>query len=237
MVCNSCVEKIAKRLVSNHKMSWIEALERAHKGIERMNLRLGRGGATSIKGFHPLSKQRKLKIYRQFGFNPDYSWSCNPTGNCSCNDLALCSINVMCLDIGNCGCQCLDSPKPNSHLVGETCSYAIDWDCECIDENCVEGRTCDCVCNGLCYYDCDDGFEWDETLNKCRQKYSVTSHYSINNKGDTIEIIKGTAQKIVNSIRDRRLIYRNVNVIYIHWNFNADPDEFSVILTYKIPTT
>jgi len=40
MVCNSCIEKLAKRLVRNYKIDWIEALERASKGIERYELRI-----------------------------------------------------------------------------------------------------------------------------------------------------------------------------------------------------
>jgi len=76
----------------------------------------------------------------------------------------------MCVDFGNCSCSCPESPKPNSHHVSDSCSVTRTWDCKCEAEQCLEGKTCDCGCNGLCYYDCDDGFEWDSISETCVKK-------------------------------------------------------------------
>jgi len=65
--------------------------------------------------------------------------------------------------------------------------------------------------------------------------YSV-AYCNVDNKGNTIEVVEGNGQEIVDYIRDRRLSYGNVNIVYMHWNWNTQPEEFSVKLTYKIPT-
>jgi len=61
---------------------------------------------------------------------------------------------------------------------------------------------------------------------------SYVSHCSMGNKGYTIEIISGTGQEIVNSIRDRRLSYGDVNIIGITRELTG----YAVIITYIIPT-
>lgn len=169
MACNSCVEKLAKRLVRNHKINWAEALKRAHEGIKRYELRISTPppGIEYVKGFHPLSEQTKSEIHKQFGFNPDYSWTCSSSGDCSCKALTPCIIHIMCLNLGDCSCSCGTSPKANSHVVSDTCIVFYAHNCECGLENCLGDKSCNCTCNGLCYYDCDDGFEWDSTSETC----------------------------------------------------------------------
>jgi len=238
MVCNDCVKKLAKRLVYNYKINWIEALERAYKGIERYELRMKNSPPRQIKGFHPLSKQRKLEIYRQFGFNPDYSTSCDESGDCSCPVPLLCPLgkSIECIDNGDCACDCPTPPKANSHSVSNTCSIFRSNNCQCFENICLSGKTCTCECNGLCYYDCDNGFEWDPVAETCNptQPPSIVAHCSINNKGDTIEVITGTAQEVVDFIRDRRLAYGNVDIIYMIADDQLS--NFTVKITYKIPT-
>jgi len=77
-----------------------------------------------------------------------------------------------------------------------------------------------------------------ETVTKVRNMPKVTattyiSHCSgSGNKGYTIEIIVGTGQEIVDTIRDRRLSYGNVDIIGIE----REGTSYSVIITYIIPT-
>lgn len=145
MVCKSCIEKLAKRLVENHGLDYIDALTRAHKGIQRVS-------------------ERKKKELAKIGVNPDYSQSCNATGNCSCREGFPCVVVADCrLDL-SCGCSCPAPPIANSHYVSDDCASFM-LGCRCVFF-CLAG-VCICGCSGDCYYDCDDGFEWNPVTSQC----------------------------------------------------------------------
>lgn len=146
MVCGRCVDKVATRLVRNHNIDWLFARERASKGLER---------AESV------SRAEEQAL----GFDPDYSQSCNATGSCRCYSASQqCIDDADCYFASSCGCACPD-PLPNSHYVSDTCSgYKSGCECwwnayyhefRCVDFGCA------CGCPGSCYYDCDEGYEWD----------------------------------------------------------------------------
>ena len=59
---------------------------------------------------------------------------------------------------------------------------------------------------------------------------SFISYCGDNNRGYTIEIISGTGQEIVDSIRDRRLSHGNVDIVGI----SRYGTVYSVIITYII---
>lgn len=54
------------------------------------------------------------------------------------------------------------------------------------------------------------------------------------NKGDVIEIIIGTAQNIVDAVRDRRKLYGEVHIVNMDWDNSTD---YAALLEYKIKTT
>jgi len=127
------------------------------------------------KGFEP-SKSRDMavrlvrRVERRLNRNPshyDYSQPCTVTGGCYCASFETwCRFATTCWEASThtCGCKCPD-PLPNSHYVSDDCSSynTITDDCTCnLWWNWCEG-TCKCGCTGACYYDCDEGFEWDGT--------------------------------------------------------------------------
>lgn len=136
--------------------------------MERFERRMR--GAPSKGGFKPLSTKEKREVYARLGVNPDYSDTCFPTGSCSCPTPQVCLYprHIFCLDLGNCACSCPAPPKANSHYVSDTCGVSYSWFCECnVAGACIAGRSCSCGCAGLCYYDCDTGWEWDPSTEEC----------------------------------------------------------------------
>jgi len=75
-----------------------------------------------------------------------------------------------------------------------------------------------------------------ETVTKVRSVPKVTSSIYISHcsgsKGYTIELIVGTGQEIVDAIRDRRLLYGNVNIV----GMGREGTSHSALITYVIPT-
>lgn len=65
---------------------------------------------------------------------------------------------------------------------------------------------------------------------------SYVSHCSENDKGDTIEILVGTAQEVVDAIRDRRLSYGPVEIRGLASEV-ASQGSITVIITYRIITS
>lgn len=65
---------------------------------------------------------------------------------------------------------------------------------------------------------------------------NYVAYCNVDNKGDIIEIVEAEGQEMVNFLRDRRLSYGEVNLVYMHWNSKGQPVTFSVKITYKIPT-
>lgn len=147
MVCGDCVQKLALRLVKNHKLDLIHALTLAQKGMERREKRVGPG----VEGKDDYTQNC-------VGSTPSHPELC---GTQSCMIWA----NRFCRSASDCSgtCVCPD-PLENSHQVSSTCSCE---DC-CGDYpigTCPEG--CNCKCTGSCGYDCDPPYTWDPVLEEC----------------------------------------------------------------------
>lgn len=152
MVCGSCVQKIASRLVRNHRIDWIFALERAMKGLEWHE-----------KNNKSTAKTITSEDFERLGFDPDYSQACNspiyvrcPKANDACPYDAWCPEHT-------CPSGTCPAALPNSHYVSDDCSGSIGTRCQkCLG---APTGTCrafgTCVYTGNCYYDCDDDYEWD----------------------------------------------------------------------------
>ncbi len=65
---------------------------------------------------------------------------------------------------------------------------------------------------------------------------SYVSHCSKDDKGDTIEILVGTSQEVVDAIRDRRLSYGPVEIKGLASEVSMQ-GKVTVIITYRILTT
>ena len=156
MPCCSCVDKLAYRLMSNHKIDLIRAYEIAEKGIER----------------HERAEAVTKEEMQALGFDPDYSLNCVAGGTCACRTLAE---SYTCVDPDNCAknnaCtkSCPDPSKPHSHYVSNTCAAQMDSSacvCSGTPKKC-RGGTCVCIVTGLCYYVCDDGYIWNPATLTC----------------------------------------------------------------------
>ena len=156
MPCCSCVDKLAYRLMSNHKIDLIRAYEIAEKGIER----------------HERAEAVTKEEMQALGFDPDYSLNCVAGGTCACRTLAE---SYTCVDPDNCAknnaCtkSCPDPSKPHSHYVSNTCAAQMDGSacvCSGTPEKC-RGGTCVCIVTGLCYYVCDDGYTYNPVTGDC----------------------------------------------------------------------
>jgi hypothetical protein len=64
---------------------------------------------------------------------------------------------------------------------------------------------------------------------------SYVSHCSENDKGDTVEILVGTAQEVVDAIKTRRLSYGNVEIRGLASEVSMQ-GSVTVIITYRIVT-
>jgi len=124
MTCNTCIDKLAHKLVTNHKgLDWIRALELADKGVARFEARTG---------------------------NPtDYVQNCTEQGSCVCEfdeEFGRCAIFT-----NNCNCDC-PPPLPNSHEIANHCGTSaprcgapILCPCTCTAPSCT--GTCDYDCD------------------------------------------------------------------------------------------
>ena len=63
---------------------------------------------------------------------------------------------------------------------------------------------------------------------------SYVAYSQADNKGDVVEIITGTAQNIVDAIRNRRKLYGEVHIVNMDWD---DSTSYAALLEYKIKTT
>lgn len=154
MVCSDCIAKLAMRLVQNHtRLDLILAFELAEKALDRTEKRLSTEKLTEKQKIRTVTNEEEKAL----GFDPDYSQDCIAGGTCICYcDMAegLCYIQA-----NLCSCSCPD-PLPNSSYVSDTCYPAA------MCGSCPR-CPCTCTCTGLCYYDCDENYEWDPILEEC----------------------------------------------------------------------
>lgn len=155
MVCGSCVQKLAYKLISHHpKLDFIRALELADRGVER----------------HEQNKRIQIKP-TSFSDPVDYTKPCTVGGSCGCYLYPTpCDDDAGCIH-QTCGCSC-PAPLANSHLESNTCSpYTYDdagpgctgscqpyvvppsWVCHY--------GWCECACDGTCSYHCNTGYVWN----------------------------------------------------------------------------
>jgi hypothetical protein len=172
MVCGSCVEKLAIKLVTHHPrmLDLVLAMELAEKAIERYEQHKPK--PTDFKGVRSVSPGEKQRL----DFDPDYSAACSPAGYCACyGTSASCFSDLGCVNndpIGfPCECDCPAPPKAHSHYVSNTCVSTMSYTCACNSgaspPRCYGGRSCTCVCSGLCYYSCDSGYAWNPVTELC----------------------------------------------------------------------
>jgi hypothetical protein len=151
MPCGTCVDKLAHKLVEHHKIDLIRAYELAEKAVERVE------GRAIVKV--------------ESGNPTDYTMSCIASGSCYCySSTKTCQSNLACLSTTqSCACSCPSPPIAHSHYVSNTCVSSRSHNCACnlATGFCYAGRTCTCVCSGLCNYDCDSGYVWNPTTQQC----------------------------------------------------------------------
>lgn len=156
MPCGSCVDKLAKKLMSHHKIDMIRAFEFAEKGVERV-------------------ENRDAQIFSGIGNPTDYSKVCS-VGTCVASEAACimsgeyCTIASDCVG-GNCSvsgaCGC-PAPLANSHQVSPcTVGCSVTGTCaKCLAHMCFP--TCLATCAaGTCGYNCDTGYIWNPVTLKC----------------------------------------------------------------------
>jgi len=143
VVCQSCVDKLASKLVKNHpKLDLIRAKELSSKAVERVANRE--------------KPQKVIMIINGVEVDPDYTKDCVGGGVTACKILEACVVNEDCYLPNLCPCDCPD-PEPHSHQTIDNCSKIID--CLCEKSSCVSGNPC--VCSGTCGYECDEGYTWN----------------------------------------------------------------------------
>jgi len=166
MPCCSCVEKLAYKLMSRHKIDMIRAYELAEKAVERVE---NRKSSPAVK---PLIKKGNPTDYTQ----PCTQGTCTAVGTCA-NCKYIRPTGYFCVPTcrasGGCGCP---AALPNSHVVGEcsvTCE-ALSGTCTKAGNPCVYNSDCadgscqvvDCT-TGHCNYDCNTGYQWNPATGEC----------------------------------------------------------------------
>lgn len=145
MVCGSCVEKLARKLLEHHpKLDLIRAYELAEKAIVRVEVK---EPEINIEA----SKKWGRVILK--GYNPNYTQPCTIGG------VGVCYFDGEACDVlsNNCTCSC-PAALPNSHKVSD-CSGVPTVKCTFHHPY---GCTPSCTCpSGTCGYDCDTGYVWN----------------------------------------------------------------------------
>lgn len=157
MPCESCIDKLARRLMQNHKIDMIRAYELAEKAIERV-------------------ENRDVKTPEVKSGNPtDYTKPCTQ-GTCAdsygCTKEGLPCVTALdcaggtCTVTGSCDCP---SPLSHSHQVS-SCSQlcGITGTCQkCIGNECTPSCAVISCSSGTCGYDCDSGYVWNPVTLAC----------------------------------------------------------------------
>jgi len=156
MPCCSCRDKLALRLVRNHKIDLIRALEIADKGMERHE---------KSKEIRTVIKEKSVKALE---VDPDYSQVCASSKTMSCPNAGVsCVEHAGCLE-GTCPSGC-PAPKAHSHLVSDGCVSTITVTCVfcllALPRKCRATGTC--TYTGNCDYDCDDGYTYNPVTGDC----------------------------------------------------------------------
>ena len=151
MTCFSCVEKLAIKLMSHHKIDVIRAYELAEKAVERV------------------AKNRPPDLPHPLDDPTDYTQACSPcvpAGDCF-ND-EYCAVAADCNAGWDCYPVCPAPSKANSHLEGSTCACAkTGGTCGCQLHVCI-GSIGTCASpTGLCNYHCDAGYVWNPVTLTC----------------------------------------------------------------------
>lgn len=157
MPCGSCVEKLARKLMSHHKIDMIRAYELADRSVERVESHVERSCLDNVP----------------FGNHPsDYSLGCarnasSPLSVICINGGGVCAISTEC-PAQVCPSNYCPTPKTNSHLVSNTCTGAVGTTCRyCTPATSKCRLTGTCVYAGSCFYDCDVGYVWNPVTLQC----------------------------------------------------------------------
>jgi len=142
VVCQSCVDKLASRLVKNHpKLDWIRAKELASDGIERVERK---------------KPQKIIVVINGVEVDPDYTQVCGLVSTCP--NPGSCVVDEDCGGASICYIEC-PAPLPHSHYVSTDCWASSAGNCVCSKSIC--GAVCNYFTDGYCYYDCDEGYTWN----------------------------------------------------------------------------
>ena len=155
-VCESCVDKLAKKLMEHHKIDLIRAYELAEKAVERVEQR---------SEVRTVSKEEMVRL----GFDPDYSKTCiTATGPCSsagklCTYLSDCTnSNTVCN--GGCPAALANSTYVSTDCVYKAKSFCVN--CVGVPTKCGSTKKCDTT-SGACYYNCNAGYVWNPDTLQC----------------------------------------------------------------------
>lgn len=158
MACLSCVDKLAFKLMSHHKIDMIRAYELAEKGIERAEDRV---------------EVQPDRIFSGTGNPGDYAKNCAgtcaqtacPNYDAGCGTTADCRTDLPC-GMGTCTCP---APLANSHQISNSCvcpAAGVGACLTCFNNVCTLDHY-QCVCGGTCVYDCDAGYVWNPATLVC----------------------------------------------------------------------
>ena len=173
MACGSCVEDLARRLVTRHRIDWILALCLAEKAIERVETRRKTRVRpywfqTNFRAtiFQSALAGRFVWIGRHVGpgKNPNYTQLCIAGGSITCYTVShACTtpgLGTQCVNTQSCTCTC-PAPLSNSSQVSG-CSSSPSYQCLCSSAKKCGGESEDCSCgSGTCGYNCNTGYTWN----------------------------------------------------------------------------
>jgi hypothetical protein len=185
MVCGSCVDKLAFKLMSNYKIDMIRAFELAEKGVERVEIRA-------------VEPPQKPKIMSGTGNPSDYAQNC--AGTCAtttCPNYGEgCAGTSDCATVGGepCAmntCDC-PAPLPNSHQVSNNCTCVANaGSCPTCSHNTCTSASFVCPCRGTCGYDCDPPRVWNPATLQCELPAGSSVPITMHHYSQMIKIHRG----------------------------------------------